>query len=509
MSVQTGCKTTNSEEGLSLKSPPLEETFAHVVVALEKIETELRIKQLPNLVQRPPPLEADDLKERATNCCESQDGRVSILSQDLSVALLKRQNLKSFSLSIIPLSPTFTTFEHLTTLDVSNNELMDLPGLSALSNIHTLILERNWFNTLPLEIGKLFKLKTLIASRNFLRPNASSLLLPQLKLLKELKSLDLLYNQKCGRPHHRDLIQGELPQLEEVKLTLWEEVGGVPGSYVGASAAERDAHLLRSQLEPWGTVNLRRRLVQDFGQLPTDAAEVDRAGVMQRLLKCYEREGWMDEEGRAKRKRVYVDGTPVGQELIAALLVELRAWTEETGKIAKNRERPSIRAQNYMILRSPKFDEDIDLALSSTRASRRAIRKAKKLEKYRKIWDLAMKALEKADPEFADRCTEIAVTYGFKGSPHIDKQNCGPFYGFALGDFPSGEGGVVVECSARLVAVMNTKNRIGRVDGRYPHFVDAYDEDSERYSLIYYETGNDFVKPGPAIFSIPSETATS
>ena len=63
-------------------------------------------------------------------------------------------------------------------------------------------------------------------------------------------------------------------------MTLWEEVGSVPGSYVGASAAVRDAYLLRSQLEPWGTVNLRRRLVQDFGQVPTDASEVDRAGAM-------------------------------------------------------------------------------------------------------------------------------------------------------------------------------------------------------------------------------------
>jgi hypothetical protein len=27
----------------------------------------------------------------------------------------------------------------------------------------------------------------------------------------------------------------------------------------------------------------------------------------------------------------------------------------------------------------------------------------------------------------------------------------------------------------------------------------------ERYSLIYYETGNNFIKPGPAVFSIPKD----
>lgn len=206
---------------------------------------------------------------------------------------------------------------------------------------------------------------------------------------------------------------------------------------------------------------------------------------------------------------MYLQGTPVSSYLIDKLLVELRAWTKETGKINKNRERPSIQANNYMILRAPK-DEDVkthDLTKASTRASRREKRKGKKLEKYRKIYDLALEALKEVDPVFAETCTEIAVTYGFIGSPHIDKQNCGPFYGFSLGDFPQGQGGICVECSCRLVAVMDTRNKIGRVDGRYPHWVDNYDVDAaERYSLIYYETGNDFKPPGPAVFAVPSDT---
>ena len=74
-----------------------------------------------------------------------------------------------------------------------------------------------------------------------------------------------------------------------------------------------------------------------------------------------------------------------------------------------------------------------------------------------------------------------------------------------MGDFPDGQGGICVETSARVVAVMNTKNRLGRVDGRYVHWVDSYDRGCDRYSLIYYETGNDYITPGPAVFSIPSE----
>jgi hypothetical protein len=579
----------------------LAEEYTNIVEALEKIETEERIKCIPSLLQRAPPLEFDDLDSQTQ--MKTQNGQVhkklkqdiqgtnssivntdnnntnvntntntdnlcngnnntnnAIILQDGTTASFRRFNLRTFSLSMIlpPSSPSSQLFflQQLTTLDLSNNELMDIPGLSSLSNLQILNLERGWFNTLPNEIGSLKELHTLNASRNFLRPNAKSLQITQLKSLPKLKYLDLTYNQKCGTKQHYKFISDNLqalPIIIDIRITLWEEVGSKPGSYVGASASERNPRLLRSQLEPWGTVQLRKRLVQDFNQIPTDASVVDRAGVMERLLECYEKEGLMNaskslvmenndgssndnsndnynanensinqNNGFANRKRIYVDGKPVCQELIDELLVELRSWTNETGLDCKNRERPSIDARNYMILRKPKEEfntiSDGRDKSTSTRASRRAIRKAKKLSKYRKIWDLAMKALRNVDPIFATQCTEIAVTFGFQGSPHIDKQNSGPFYGLALGNFTSGQGGVCVECSARVVAVVNTKNRLGRVDGRYPHWVDEYDKQQqqqpqgvdnaassaiERYSLIYYETGGNFKKPGPAIFDLP------
>jgi hypothetical protein len=55
------------------------------------------------------------------------------------------------------------------------------------------------------------------------------------------------------------------------------------------------------------------------------------------------------------------------------------------------------------------------------------------------------------DPTFARKYTALAVTHGFQGSPHIDKQNIGPFYGLALGNFDERTGGIRVECSARVV----------------------------------------------------------
>jgi hypothetical protein len=50
------------------------------------------------------------------------------------------------------------------------------------------------------------------------------------------------------------------------------------------------------------------------------------------------------------------------------------------------------------------------------------------------------------------------------------------------------------------------KNRLGKVDGRYPHWVSNYNVDEEeRFSLIYYDTLSSYQTPGPAIFSIPHD----
>ena len=60
------------------------------------------------------------------------------------------------------------------------------------------------------------------------------------------------------------------------------------------------------------------------------------------------------------------------------------------------------------------------------------------------------------------------------------------------------------EWSARVIAHVNTKNRLGKVDGRYPHWVAPYDEGKDRYSLIFYLTmGQPFQQAGPAIFGVP------
>ena len=568
----------------------LAEQYSHVVEALEDVETKLRIKYHPTLIERAAPLEVDDLRdleEQQKNINQNQEqndnvpkkrqkqqqsdgSQVATISEDGTTASLRKRSLKEvFTIdhSIFPTqlptaAPNPFSLGILISLDVSHNELTDLPGLSLLKNIRVLDLNRNWFNTLPSEIGALKYLESLSATRNFLKPNDSSLRLETLKMsCPKLSTLDLRYNQKCCRPLHRERVQEALlPLKPTIVMTLWEEdVHGNNASdknsnnYVGTSAAQRDPVLLRSQLEPLGTVALRKRLVCDFGKEPTDPAKVDRAVVMRDLLKAYFDEGLayfpeskhkncnentssVVENGNsdkntaidydalvANRKALQIYGSLVPKDKLEKLMIELQKWTAHTGLVNKNRERPSIHASNYMILRKPPpaGDTSIDTNGGSKPLSRRALRKLQKRERYRNLWEVGIEALTCIDPVFAEHhCTEIAITYGFSGSPHRDKQNCGPFYGLSLGDYDDsdGKGGIIVESSARVVVRVNTKNRLGRVDGRYVHWVAPWEkppsedkskleEKQQRYSLIYYETGHEFVTPGPAVFSIPEQVS--
>ena len=471
---------------------------------LEVLETQERVRACPHLLERAslPTDEPPGTRPSIDRCDGDNDAEEATTG-------LSHMDLKLFSLELLPPATTMP-FDAVIRLDLSNNELSELPGLSSLVNLEALSIQRNWFNRMPSEIGSLSRLTTVDASRNFLKPNSSSLRFDQLRRLGDLARLDLSYNQKINRAEHRATIRQALrPNSVDVLVTVWQELAERCDAdrrmRVGDSAAGRDPVLLRSQLEPHSTVELRRRLVRDFGCRPLDPAEADRGEVMHMLLECYNREGMLElpsdgasvDSGVGRRRTIRADGTPVSEEVIGKLLTELRDWRENgrRGGSSNNRERPSISARCYMILRAPKLDEG--------NTSRRARRMAKKMNNNARLWDLALEAIEEVDPKFAECCSEVAVTYGFTGSPHIDKQNRTPFYGMSLGDFTEGTGCIAVECSARVLAEINTKERMGKVDGRYPHWVTPYDNEAEeRFSLIYYDTVSPFQTPGPAIFDL-------
>jgi hypothetical protein len=264
-------------------------------------------------------------------------------------------------------------------------------------------------------------------------------------------------------------------------------------------AADRDATLLRSQIEPHATGTLRRRLAMVFGDT-TDPSKVEREEVIQRLLAHH------DADAGGARQPLHIKGIPVCDKLCALLKEQMDIWVE--GDIIRrrnpkeHRERTNIRAEHYMILSSPLAFSTTDTAdpqhvvgIQESTAARRA---AAKLLAHRPMWDAAMRVLRTVDDAFADRVTAVAFTKNFVGSPHIDTQNTGPFYGLALGDFVAPGGALCVEQSAREVAYVDTRHRLGMVDGRFPHWVAPYE--GNRYSAIFYQTRGEEVPRTTATF---------
>mmetsp|Transcript_27520 Transcript_27520/g.49174 ORF Transcript_27520/g.49174 Transcript_27520/m.49174 type:complete len:462 (-) Transcript_27520:361-1746(-) len=341
--------------------------------------------------------------------------------------------------------------------------------------------------------------------------------------LPRLRQLDLRFNERCGEPTLlaalRSFLSLECGAECAVLASPW-------GQMEGARPSERDASLLRAQLEPWPTKVLRARLVNDFPdaneelRASTDAAEMEREEVMQRLLECYRAEGLAGPldaaacfPGRAggtpgtpgTRRLVHTAGAPVDADMLWELHLELCAWAARQDKAGRMRERPSIRSRNYLILRRPEDGEDgatgEEMQPSSGRANRKAHYHGKKMRQNRALWELALRIVTSVDPEWAKtKFCHLAVTQNFEGSPHIDKQNTGAFYGLSLGDFVEGAGGICVECDVRTVALVNTRHRLGKVDGRFPHWVAPWRESgSERFSLIFYQTEGNFEQPEGAL----------
>jgi len=547
--------TAGTTNGSPTTGQPASDKHAAIVAALERLEAAARVRRRPHLVRRREvPVDnhgsmvaaadaADKVKDAAgagpvhsssatcnANCNEegqptgktwaegSSSGVVCDMSERGLRGQLPAERIAEFlPVSVGPaLSAMSPQLSSVVQLNLSRNELWDLPpDLTALSSLRALDLSRNWFSALPPSLVDLAdSLEALDVSHNMLRTSRTALLLTTagddggggdggadgpasakcaLQTLTKLKVLDLRFNQKCGHQRLRDRLRRLLPSVE-VRMTV--SFPPPEGAFVGGSAAERDPELLRSQLEPWPTTALRRRLVADFGEEPSSPETVTRAKVMGRLLELYaeEGEGIDNNNNNDCRTVVRVQGTPVDADLLQRLRVALADWSD--GWRDGNKERVSINAENYMILTSP--------ASWSELGQKKRAKAEAKLDKHRAVWELAQAAMASVDADFAARYTALAVTHNFRGSPHIDKQNLAPFYGLSVGDFEDGTGGVMVECSARVVAHVNTKDRLGKVDGRYPHWVAPYDPDKDRYSLIFYQTmGQPFQQAGPAIFDVP------
>jgi hypothetical protein len=427
-----------------------------------------------------------------------------------SSTLTTMLSFESRSLKVMP-SISTSVSSVLVDLNLMRNQLTELPDeIGDFVTLQHLNISRNAIRLLPHTLGNLCQLVSLNALSNSLRPHQRSLPLRELASLPCLKLLDLRFNEKLKGPALEALTEMLNDHVVDIKVTIRTpkqqlrqgdginvdghnaaapaDVSRIPSPVI-LHACDRDATLLQSQLEPWSTPHLRKRLEQVFGQPRTDPETVHREEIMERLLVQYSKHN--SSGPTAQRPIQWFQGRLVKYSLCEALLTELRDWAVRYGSCP--RERPTINAQVYMILRSP---EEF-----SKKDGPKARLAGLKLQQNQKLWELAHEAMVQTDPVFAEQYTALAITSNFTGSPHIDTQNIGPFYGLSLGDFTKGGGALCVELDPVTVAAVDTRNRLGKVDGRNPHWVAPYE--GERFSLIYYQTLGTPLPMSSVVFSEP------
>jgi hypothetical protein len=170
---------------------------------------------------------------------------------------------------------------------------------------------------------------------------------------------------------------------------------------------------------------------------------------------------------RSPRRELHRRGTPLPAALAAALTAELRAlrWPPSSA-------RPGVTADAYLVLSARKTAAEL-----GTRHPHNELRRLceELLLWYRAACD---------DPRY--RHSAIAVTRNFVGSPHVDRFDVGPQLAVSLGEFAGGEL-CVEEEGGRAVAVVETRNRVAKVDGRRVHWVRTF-TGGDRFSLIFYDT---------------------
>ena len=81
------------------------------------------------------------------------------------------------------------------------------------------------------------------------------------------------------------------------------------------------------------------------------------------------------------------------------------------------------------------------------------------------------------------------------------RYDVGPQYALSLGEFSGGA--LMVEAGPKEVCAVDTHGRLAKVDGRFPHWVDAWT--GERFSIIWFKTTGEVAPQTTAVFLLSPE----
>ena len=158
---------------------------------------------------------------------------------------------------------------------------------------------------------------------------------------------------------------------------------------------------------------------------------------------------------------VHVTGADVPRALADRLLASLRdaRWPAST-------HRKAVDSERYLVLS-------------------RDVSPPPAVDPYDAVKTAARALMRWADPSFP--YDHLAVTRGFLGSPHVDREDVTHQYAMALGDFGGGAELVVESEDGRARWVVDTRGKMARFDGRFAHWVRGYDRaEGVRFSVVWY-----------------------
>ena len=449
---------------------------------------------------------------------------------------------------LVELPAALRSLGRLTTLDMSYNAIKSLPEQSwaALTSLAELNVSHNLLKALPKELAGAAQLRMLNVRSNDLRAWASACA-PAVSALRELETLDLRYNPRIGALDEACDLRTIWPQAVLLRSGVGD-AGGQPAVHTGAEAGvpiRRGASwskavpgdgpdgawpTLHAQLAPLSTPALLGRLHSFFGKgtgrLEEDYAAVgsSREEALSQLVRAYEarQEGDGGDGGTRVsdpsrcRREVYCQGRPLPTSLCDTLLAALRAtrWLAQT-------DRPKVAATGYLVLETEvEGGEGSEgggaevasgagtVAVAGAGAWREgesasARRRRAKRSRHRALWSAVEALVAEVDADFA--FSGVALSYGFRGSPHVDTYDISYQWAVSLGAFEGGQ--LCIESAPDEVSVVNTHGCAAKVDGRFPHWVAPW-RGAERYSVIIFKTRGEPAPKGPAVYPVSSCTRT-
>ena len=153
----------------------------------------------------------------------------------------------------------------------------------------------------------------------------------------------------------------------------------------------------------------------------------------------------------------YYRGVPVSKDATLELLNYLRIchlWP------SKETQRKGVSASNYLTVRKQHGEE------------------------HNQVWDLCRDLIHSVIPDAIYNA--LAITRGFRGSPHVDLHDKTFQHVIAFGDFEGGQLCCELDELGTETVAIDVNSRFGRIDGRSVHWVNGWS--GERYSVVYYST---------------------